>query len=825
MNRELGSYFDIDSPEFYSSINRKKEFVDNSQSSHRTKAECFQPHQRFVANFVNPLTQYNSLLINHQPGLGKTLSSIGIAENFKKDYKIIIFVKNKILEINYRKELLGNCSGYVTQEERKILNTVPSKSDFDAIENKEKLIKKIETNINKVYSFYTYGSLVSDNAFNKPKNFNNSVVIFDEIHNAIGNNYYNEIIKIMKKSSNFKTILLTATPIFESVSEIFEISNLLNTGHTNKILPIRGDLILAKMIIKSPKTKGSFLNDSVSKITSLGKEALKDTLRGKVSYLDIDETKSSFATKEFVGTPISKPGYSLNVFESKMTPLQYNSYVKSLEHSKQTSSTKENNVLFKDSSDISTVVFPDGSFGIKGYQKHIKSKGENTLLQLSNLQKFSPKLYSIIKIVKTSPGLIFLYSNYVNYGGTELLAAALKENGYTNYFSRSNTPKFVVLGDIPTDKGRQKIINIFNGKENIHGKDIKIIIGSPSVSEGVSFKNIRSIHILEPHWNLSRIDQIIGRGIRYRSHSDLPQSERNVKIYLHACIHKKEDSIDFLKYSLSEKKDIASKEITNLLREISVDCNLNKKTTRVSSQKDFTRNCNYTKCNYICPGSNNSSTIDTDTYSVKIHSPGEYSFILKTVRDLFSSGFVYTYDFIEKFILKKDPLVNKENIKYLLAEYTGSQDIFKNPNNVSGTLLNINGIYFINPDDNPIDESFFYKMFKKEIKNKSIPVPIKKNKNKEAVKKEEQIVDTDQAVYGTKIGDTFRIVIKEEVSPRKNSKIDKRVIKTGKDCRSYTKEQLKGFLVKFGLNVKKITKENICEAIERYMSTNGLLYK
>ena len=48
------------------------------------------------------------------------------------------------------------------------------------------------------------------------------------------------------------------------------------------------------------------------------------------------------------------------------------------------------------------------------------------------------------------------------------------------------------------------------------------MLGSPSVREGVSFKRVRQVHILEPYWNMSRYEQVIGRAIRFCSHKDLP---------------------------------------------------------------------------------------------------------------------------------------------------------------------------------------------------------------------------------------------------------------------------------------------------------------
>ena len=45
--------------------------------------------------------------------------------------------------------------------------------------------------------------------------------------------------------------------------------------------------------------------------------------------------------------------------------------------------------------------------------------------------------------------------------------------------------------------------------------------------ECLDLKNIREMHILDPWFHLSRIEQIIGRGIRFCSHIQLPKEERN----------------------------------------------------------------------------------------------------------------------------------------------------------------------------------------------------------------------------------------------------------------------------------------------------------
>ena len=47
----------------------------------------------------------------------------------------------------------------------------------------------------------------------------------------------------------------------------------------------------------------------------------------------------------------------------------------------------------------------------------------------------------------------------------------------------------------------------------MNGENIKIILGNSVTSEGMDFKNIREIHVLDPWYHLYKIEQIIGRGI------------------------------------------------------------------------------------------------------------------------------------------------------------------------------------------------------------------------------------------------------------------------------------------------------------------------
>ena len=49
-----------------------------------------------------------------------------------------------------------------------------------------------------------------------------------------------------------------------------------------------------------------------------------------------------------------------------------------------------------------------------------------------------------------------------------------------------------------------------------------MVLISQAGSEGLDFKYLRQVHIMEPWFHLSKLEQIVGRGIRSCSHKNLP---------------------------------------------------------------------------------------------------------------------------------------------------------------------------------------------------------------------------------------------------------------------------------------------------------------
>ena len=116
------------------------------------------------------------------------------------------------------------------------------------------------------------------------------------------------------------------------------------------------------------------------------------------------------------------------------------------------------------------------------------------------------------------------------------------------------------------------IQKVMNHKNNTNGKLCKVLF--TTVVEGISLERISQIHITSPWWNESKMEQTIGRGIRYCSHSDLPLNKQYVDVYYHCSV------FDSFKNYPSVNKDINLQIINALSNNEETKNNLIKKKYR-----------------------------------------------------------------------------------------------------------------------------------------------------------------------------------------------------------------------------------------------------
>ena len=402
-----------------------------------------------------------------------------------------------------------------------------------------------------------------------------------------------------------------------------------------------------------------------------------------------------------------------------------------------------------------------------------------------HLYKYSIKFSKILETIRKSKGLILIFSQFIELGVLPL-ALMLEQNGFdreciegedalldydanklkgggkkrqicylcgksakhidhqdekSDNYHMYKRAKYILCFGRPKDVvkiEKDQALKKFNSDKNKYGEEIKIFIGTKVVSEGLDFKRLRQVHIVEPWYNLSRHEQIIGRAIRNQSHRDLLPEENNVEVYEYAAVLDKSnrESVDLKIYRMAENKDIIIKNITRIMKESAVDCvffkntniiaDTNKKEKQItssgnvinisindkpfSSMCDYKQNCNY-KCNWM-PNPRLKYPINTDTYNIRF-SKNDIEIIKKNIKNMFRENIVYNLDKIESNILNKDKNIDK------LFIYKALEDITNNKNETiydkfgrKGYIIYRGDYYIFQPFDLQRDElPLLYRMY------------------------------------------------------------------------------------------------------------------
>ena len=419
------------------------------------------------------------------------------------------------------------------------------------------------------------------------------------------------------------------------------------------------------------------------------------------------------------------------------------------------------------------------------YRKHIIDQ-YGPILDTSNLGNYSAKMKSIIRCINMSDGILFIYTNYIKSGIMPLLLA-LEHEGYEKYGGQKilHYPEYKKGQDRSTMKkepisyngkrkshtefktkefhrGRYMVISggggrlssnfeeelkIVTSEDNKYGQHIKIIIGTSVASEGLDFKYLRGIHVLEPWHNLNKIEQVIGRGIRYCSHSLLLPEERNVSIYLHtSCVDDmNNETIDSYVYRLSEKKSIIIGDIETILKQNAIDRRLfrdvniiqkkdgikqsikpcyRQSSVRTEKVSDYpySRVCSFQKeCNYLEEEDIIEESITMDTFEIQFSRPLMIIY-QKRIEELFKLEYSYTFETLihslEEYIDISDKHVHII-IYYALEEMILSEKIIYDKQDKSGYIVQLREYYVFQPLQNrDITLSLYYRQHYGQYKEK-----------------------------------------------------------------------------------------------------------
>jgi hypothetical protein len=237
-----------------------------------------------------------------------------------------------------------------------------------------------------------------------------------------------------------------------------------------------------------------------------------------------------------------------------------------------------------------------------------------------------------------------MYSQYKTVEGLGVFAIALRANGYDQISFKKDLPpwqpiefdeasiasfkkgpgakRFITFSGEEDQRQRSAILAIFNGQwpqltrsilklftesgfetnpdkgvKYVKGEIIKCIGITGAGAEGISLRNVRQVHIMEPFWNMARLEQVKGRAIRVCSHADLPVEDRVVDIYTYVTVFSKKQidtglvsktilmkdrtkegqpiTSDQTVLEVATRKQKISDQLLHVLKEVSVDCGMN----------------------------------------------------------------------------------------------------------------------------------------------------------------------------------------------------------------------------------------------------------
>lgn len=190
----------------------------------------------------------------------------------------------------------------------------------------------------------------------------------------------------------------------------------------------------------------------------------------------------------------------------------------------------------------------------------------NTTMGFGGL-KPSPKIMTAVQRLKKREekdknfrGVV--YSNYLGSG----------VNAYANELKHAGIPHTVFSGALNDQERKQAVEDYNKGK-------LRVLLLSGAGAQGLNLKGTKLIQLLEPNWNDVKLEQAIGRGVRFQSHEHLPENERHVHVeryqstlpptFMQRFLHKKPDaSVDEYLDNMSKEKAKLNEQFLSVLRRV-----------------------------------------------------------------------------------------------------------------------------------------------------------------------------------------------------------------------------------------------------------------
>lgn len=629
------SYPHIDSDKFYQELYQLKEF---NELGGKGKMDGFLHHQIIPSRFLSMYTFYQSLLLIHDTGTGKSGVVSSLINSLKKEslfMPILYLTSNDTLLKNFKFEL-NKLSSWV-QEKRA------------SFKSEGRFYRKYNIHFG---TFSAFANETKQSMIAKIKRFDKGLIVIDEAHNLVTRNMnnYNILFKFINSIPNRKVLVMSATPMRDNFLELIPLLNLvlpnpLSTGN---------DFIQEYLQTKREDKRVTI---------SWKSEKEKEFQRKIQGYISFFRQKEDDLNVQYMGN-IYKPMENTPLYTDTMSPFQTEIYMETWKKDSPKEKEKEKIILEKDEDETeeekvynelynnsiqsALMVFPNKTYGTNPAGKYLtKSRFNNIFIRESGMipnpssfediqqnlkivQEYSTVYHDVIQAIlnaKVKNQCVYVYSERINGSGI-LRCVYLLAQFFNVRLIELKDPKSglnwnekaercIFLNEIDEKKTDiMSMIKAFNDPRNKFGEYIRVIFGTDKTTEGITLKNIQQIHIVTPSWNYGKKNQATGRGIRFGSHDALRQAgvSINVDIFLHCAIpnvsNPMENSVSFLQYTRGEFKENNILFFMYQLLITAIDCQLNYYQNFQEFAKDFTASCYFQKCKYPCLGITNKNPED-----------------------------------------------------------------------------------------------------------------------------------------------------------------------------------------------------------------------
>ena len=302
----------------------------------------------------------------------------------------------------------------------------------------------------------------------------------------------------------------------------YTIQGITNAIENSKVSNPSGSLIVIDEA-HNLRTMGGSRFDSINKYAKKASKVLLLTATPLINYPSDIINLISLATGN---KPISQDKFNIMIENKNKT--EFKEYIKDIfNFYLKDSNIPDSNFPNKK---ILEIFLPMEDFYLKTYEKVEQGqenkiqdfRGKNIhvfyngLRRASNIiETKSPKVDWIKEKISSEPDVKYvIFSHFINMGIVPVM----------NWLNKVKITYAHVTGDLSIEERGEAVIKYNSDK-------IKVLFISKAGSEGLDLKNTKYIIIMESGWNENSIEQIVGRGVRYKSHESLPKSKRNVTVY------------------------------------------------------------------------------------------------------------------------------------------------------------------------------------------------------------------------------------------------------------------------------------------------------